>query len=229
MAGDGSVLNVRPVAIRFESPEGRHATPRYCETDGATWLAHAKSTVNQSAPIVRRVTTAPALTSADASDPATSGCLAGNPVSVFRRRRKPTPGRPEDGLGLLPRANADGEFGRKLSSERSVGECYEHFAALVLKGADDPRVFHPVWTGGAPVPEVLVGVRTGGTEALYLAIWANGSLKRAQREIALVPPGYDGSPIPLPGQWKMLDPSLSSIGRVTTFSIDLPPEFSVSD
>lgn len=126
----------------------------------------------------------------------------------------------------MPRPSAEGWFGRRLSSERSVRECLENFAALVLDGEDDPRVFYPVWTGGAPDPEVLLGVRTGEREALFLAIWPKGSMKPAQREIALVPPGFDGSPIALPGQWKMRDPSLSSIGHITAFPIELPPDFS---
>jgi hypothetical protein len=70
-------------------------------------------------------------------------------------------------------------------------------------------------------PARVVADNLVGGGRIYLAIW-NGMVSQGEGsgiggppcEMWFVPPGFDTSPIPIAGTWKMRDGSLSSIGWV---------------
>jgi len=120
----------------------------------------------------------------------------------------------------MPVPDRFGAYGRRFRSDASVEECNATLKALLLDGDDDPRAFEATWRGGAPAPDVLFGVRDTPYGVLYVAIWRSGSMVAGQREIAVVPTRFDSNvPLALPGQWKMRDGGLTSIGHINEFPV----------
>jgi hypothetical protein len=140
----------------------------------------------------------------------------------FLSKLRGAAGAPSSGSakGFTPPA---GPFiGRKFSSNVDLDACLVNF--LEAAPQNYPVVGSLVdlqWTTPtasdlrAPERFVALELSTGGQ--LYLALWngwSHSSDAGTSREMWFVPPGYDRSPIPMPGTWKMLDGSLSSTGEV---------------
>ena len=126
-------------------------------------------------------------------------------------------------------------IGRKFRSERTIDESVEIFDAVK---AECYRITGPqelTWTvpeqahqfqssqGSATTipPRRLVSYGLTGGGRITLALWdgmvsyGSGSGEDGPpREMWFVPTGFDTSPLPISGRWKMADPSLSSIGWV---------------
>ena len=146
-------------------------------------------------------------------------------MALFSRRRPVTSGAPSTATTFI---------GRKFSSSRSVTDCLENFVSaasqcypVAAEPADvawrlgDVAGVPSTQGGPASVPPVrFVALELVGSGPLYLAIWdgyvghGGDGVSGQAREMWFVPPGFDGSPIPIAGTWKGLDGSLSSIGSV---------------
>lgn len=111
--------------------------------------------------------------------------------------------------------------GRQLHSSADEETCIANFLSLVDPSGGSQ--FVPRWAGDATkAPTTLIGVR-GSAGPTYLAIWANGGYQESAgyQEMALVPPNFDhNAPLDLPGRWKRLDSSLSSIGWTKGFAVE---------
>ena len=107
----------------------------------------------------------------------------------------------------------------------AYGQCYETVGDIrdvpwsTPEGAASFSSSQGSSTTLAPARSLAVDLRTGG--AIYLALWegmvsyGDGSGQGGPPcEMWFVPPGFDTSPIPIAGRWKMVDGSLSSIGWV---------------
>jgi hypothetical protein len=120
-------------------------------------------------------------------------------------------------------------IGRKFLSSLSIQECLSNFSAVkdecysTVGPMRDIEWQMPIGlpertsqglVPTAPPDKVVASDLVGGGQ-IYLALWDSGvSYGPGRREMWFVPPGFDGSPIPIAGRWKMRDGSLSSIGSV---------------
>jgi hypothetical protein len=123
-------------------------------------------------------------------------------------------------------------IGRKFRSSLSVEDCLENYSAVKDECYDVqgplvdvewhmPANFASLESTQGIVPATppvrVVASDLAGGGHIYLAIWAScPTYAEADsfRELWFVPPGFDTSPIPIAGRWKMRDSSLSSIGYV---------------
>jgi hypothetical protein len=134
-------------------------------------------------------------------------------------------------------ANSSNDFiGRKFRSQATLSECLETYAAVsaeCYRTAGSmyetewhmpivPAAFQPS-QGTPPLvpPAKVVATDLIGGGRIYLAVWDGvvsygGGVPTGGPpcEMWFVPPGFDTSPIPIAGTWKMRDSSLSSIGWV---------------
>jgi hypothetical protein len=146
-------------------------------------------------------------------------------VGLFSRKKKSESTSTSD---LPPTV---GEFiGRKFRSSLSLQQCLDNFSSVkdecyVTTGPlqdvkwqmPDPGV--PRTSQGrvptdSPIRVVAYDLTAGGR--IYLALWDKAVSYGTDGacEMWFVPPGFDTSPIPIAGRWKMRDNSLSSIGYV---------------
>jgi hypothetical protein len=127
-------------------------------------------------------------------------------------------------------------IGRKFRSSASLQECLSTYAEV---SAECYRTAGPMYDvpwdmptpppgfqpsqGTAPEisPTRMVATDLAQGGRIYLALWdgmvSYGGTSAAGGppcEMWFVPPGFDTSPIPIAGRWKMRDNSLSSIGSV---------------
>lgn len=144
-------------------------------------------------------------------------------MGIFSRKQRPVAGSAPANIGL------DDYIGRKFRSSLGMQECLDNFSAVKdecyrtvgpLREAEwQMPVGLPQRTSQGSVPtvppaRVLAADLTGGGR-IYLALWDHGVSYGTQGcEMWFVPPGFDTSPIPIAGRWKMRDGSLSSIGYV---------------
>lgn len=139
-----------------------------------------------------------------------------------------------------PSANRSNDFiGRKFRSNLSIAECLENFS--IVKDQcyrTTGGIYEIEWRmrlesadvessqGGPPAipPATFHANDLSGGGRIYLAIWDgmvyhdHSGVGGPPREMWFVPPGFDTSPIPIAGTWKMRDGSLSSIGYVESAS-----------
>lgn len=111
--------------------------------------------------------------------------------------------------------------GRHFHSDLDEATCVAKFRSLVE--LPDSAYSTPVWTGAADkAPSTLLAVETPAGR-WCLAIWPQGGYQEGSgyQEMAVVLPNFNpDAPFSLPGEWKVLDPSLKSIGLTTGFSVD---------
>lgn len=156
--------------------------------------------------------------------------MKGDPMGLFSRKSK---------SASWHQSNGDPSsvfIGRKFRSSASVQESLDAYSIVIREcyRATSP-VYDVGWrtpaaastfesSQGAPSlvpPARIVATDLADGGCIYLALWdgmvsyGGGSGQGGPpREMWFVPPGFDTSPIPIAGAWKMRDGSLSSIGWV---------------
>lgn len=118
-------------------------------------------------------------------------------------------------------------IGRKFRSSLTVDECLANYRVARDQCYQVVDEFEPVWSppdpgtyvssqGGqltGPPSRVLANTLAAGG-VIQLAVWDGAVAGGGGTQMWFVPPGFDQSPIPLAGTWKMRDSSLSSVGWV---------------
>lgn len=144
-------------------------------------------------------------------------------MGIFSRKQRPVARSAPANIGL------DDYIGRKFRSSLAMQECLDNFLAVkdeCYQTVDPLRELEwqmpaglPEMTSQGSVPDVpparVLAVGLAGGGQICLALWDHGVSYPTQGcEMWFVPPGFDTSPIPIAGRWKMRDGSLSSIGYV---------------
>lgn len=135
-----------------------------------------------------------------------------------------------------PKIDPSHWIGRKFRSSQTIDQCLATFAQVKDECYQTTGELTDIdWTiptnlagftstqGNNVIvrPTRVVAYQLVGGDSIYLALWdgmasyGDGSGTGGPPcEMWFVPPGFDTSPIPIAGRWKMQDGSLSSIGWV---------------